>query len=310
MKVALVHNPGAGHGRVSDPDLGDLLRSHGYEPVRVPPEADFADVARSERVGFAVVAGGDGTLRKAALALVGSGVPVAPLPLGTANNISHTLGITGDPAQIVAGWSLDHLRALDVGLASGPWGRTRFLEGCGIGLVGRGISVIEETDEATSRTFSDPEDKLHRDLSVFIALVEELVPVRTRLALDDWRGEDDYLLIEVMNIQHAGPRIQLTRCADPSDGCLDVVVATDVDRERLRHSLKTSLAGRVPDPVLDTRKSRTVQLTFAGADFRVDDEVVMAKPPRGQPPVRVNVALSVLPGALSLLVPPHANGCA
>ncbi len=309
MKIALVHNPSAGGGRHSGDELWGLLRSHGYDPVAIPPEDDLAEAVTSKRVAFAVVAGGDGTIRRNALVLAPTGVPMAPLPMGTANNIGRSLGIGGTVEEIIASWSVDRPRAVDLGVATGPWGRRCFLEGCGLGLVGRSISVIEEIDEATHREFSDPEDKLHRDLSVFIALVEEFVPFRTSIALDAWRSDDDFLLIEVMNIQHAGPRIQLTRCADPADGLLDIVLAADADRERLRHSLKTSLAGRVPDPILDSRRSREVRVAFAGADFRIDDEVVL---PRSQEPLsrkQVDVTLTVLPGALRLIVPRGAHGC-
>lgn len=303
MKIALVHNPGAGHGRHSGDELQELLRSGGYEPVPIPAGRDLAEAVVAERVAFAVVAGGDGTIRGSALALAPTGVPIAPLPLGTANNIARSLGIRGPAGEIIRSWSVDRPRMIDLGIATGPWGRRGFLEGCGLGLVGRSISVIEEIDEATHREFSDPEDKLHRDLSVFIALVEEFVPIRTTVSLDAARTEDDFLLIEVMNIQHAGPRIQLTRVADPADGMLDVVVATAEDRERLRHSLKTSLAGRVPDPVLDNRKSREVRLAFSDADFRIDDEVVLSRHDGAGRGGRVEVTLSVVPAALRLIAP-------
>ena len=41
-----------------------------------------------------IVGGGDGTVGRIAKRLIGRDIPVAPLPFGTANNISKTLGLT------------------------------------------------------------------------------------------------------------------------------------------------------------------------------------------------------------------------
>lgn len=120
MKVGLVHNAGAGAHHTSTDELTALLQGHGYEAVRVPREAVLPEFARSERLAFVVVAGGDGTLRDQALALVNTGVAIAPLPAGTANNIATSLGVSGPPAEVVASWNVGHPRAIDVGSVRGP----------------------------------------------------------------------------------------------------------------------------------------------------------------------------------------------
>ena len=48
-----------------------------------------------------LVAGGDGTVRKAAEFLIGRGVPIALLPLGTANNVSRTLGLSDSVQEVI-----------------------------------------------------------------------------------------------------------------------------------------------------------------------------------------------------------------
>ncbi len=307
MKVALVHNPNAGNGVISADELHDRLRVQGYEPLAVPPDAHPGAFASRHGAEFVVVAGGDGTLRRTALALEGSGIPVAPLPLGTANNIGRSLGISGNPSDIIRRWVPGQVRPVDVGIARGPWGARPFLEGMGLGLIGRGISIIEEIDEATTRTFDDPEDKLHRDLSVFIALVHELSPVRLSLSIDGREEEAEFLLLEIMNIQHAGPRIQLTAGGDPSDGFLDVVVAKARDRERLLHSLRSSLAGRRPDPILHAIKARSVEVTWRGGDVRLDDELLhtTADGPNVRPEIPFSVTIA--PGALRVIAPAAAD---
>ena len=67
-----------------------------------------------------VVAGGDGTVRPAATALVASAVTLGIVPLGSWNNIARGCGIPQEPSAaldlVVAGES----RELDVGLAWHP----------------------------------------------------------------------------------------------------------------------------------------------------------------------------------------------
>lgn len=301
MKIGLIHNPRAGHGDSSTDDIETLLKRHGYDPVSLPRDSAVADAARAAGAAFVAVAGGDGTVREAALALVGSGVPLAPVPMGTANNIGESLGIVGSPEKVIGGWSATQPRTMDVGRVRGPWGERYFLEGCGVGLVARGIALMTEIDASTTRRFADPQDKLHRDLSVFVALVTELSPQRVQVSLDGRPSCEDYLLIEVLNIQQAGPRIQLAKRADPSDGFLDVVLATVRDREKLRYSLKSCLAGSTPDPVLQTVKARRVTLAVPGDEFRVDDEVIPLRRGSDALPATVEIDLSILPGALQII---------
>ena len=302
MKVGLVHNPSAGKGDYTADDLGRALKKAGYAVSTLSSDCDLRGELKREPVDFVAVAGGDGTQRRAALELIGTGIPIAPLPLGTANNVGRSFGIRGTPQEIIAGWRPDRPRAFDVGMARGPWGERPFLEGCGLGIIGRSISIIEEIDHATSREFDEPEDKLHRDLSVYIALVHELSTVRIEMEFDGREAVEDVLLLEILNIRHAGPRIELTRAADPTDGFLDIVMATSGDRERLRHSLQSCLSGKTPDPILDHTKTRAVKLKLGPAEFRIDDEVVLRKAEiRGKADACVELSFEVVPGALQVI---------
>ena len=81
------------------------------------------------------MAGGDGTVGKVARRLIGSRTPLAILPMGTANNIANTLGITGRSLeQLIKGWNTARCINFDAGVAKGPWGSRCFIEGFGTGL--------------------------------------------------------------------------------------------------------------------------------------------------------------------------------
>ncbi len=62
-----------------------------------------------------VLAGGDGTVRKAAPHILGKEIPIGLFPLGTANNIAKTLGISGDTESVAATWGHGTLKPYDVG---------------------------------------------------------------------------------------------------------------------------------------------------------------------------------------------------
>ena len=124
--------------------------------------AGASDLSRLRRdaIDALVVAGGDGTVSQAAGALVGGHVPMAILPLGTANNIAVSLGLDRPLPELIAGWPAARRRALDVGMARGDWGERLFLEAVGTGLIPWGMAAVDaekhpaEGDEV--RALADP----------------------------------------------------------------------------------------------------------------------------------------------------------
>src|SRR5438067_1635676 len=115
MRVTLLHNPKAGRGHPTGAELTELIRAAGHKVrYRSTKEGKYPRVLDAP-ADLVVAAGGDGTIRKVAVRLVGRGVPLTIIPLGTANNIATSLGICGPPAELVAGWPRARRRKLDVG---------------------------------------------------------------------------------------------------------------------------------------------------------------------------------------------------
>src|SRR5690606_20296876 len=97
------------------------------------------DRMESKDVDFVVVAGGDGTVRKIAhelldRKLIEKKLPIALLPMGTANNIAKTLGIVGDPNDIIRSWKHHYLKKYDVGRIDGLKKHKFFIESFGYGV--------------------------------------------------------------------------------------------------------------------------------------------------------------------------------
>jgi diacylglycerol kinase (ATP) len=97
-----------------------MLRRHGYVPRLLSLSRALKHRTELLSAEFVVVTGGDGAVKPVAQALAGTGQPLAIIPLGTANNIARSLGISGTPAQIIAGWRSGRRQGVDLGVAAGP----------------------------------------------------------------------------------------------------------------------------------------------------------------------------------------------
>lgn len=272
MEVVLLHNENAGDESWSRKDLMRLVRAAGFAPKYCSLKRALDEPELLQGGAFAIVAGGDGSLRKAALALLGRGCPIAPLPLGTANNIARSFGLAMNPQKIVEGWRTPARQAVDVGMIEGPWGKRHFIEGVGLGLISRAITFLEEIDSVASFALKKPKHKLHRDLCVVTALAHEMQPIRAHVVLDQRDCPDEFLLLEVLNIRRAGPGLELAPFATPSDGRFDVVTATARQRPRLMRLLKAQMEAGKPVPSLTIRRARRVRLgAHSACDIRIDD---------------------------------------
>src|SRR5215212_8099505 len=140
MKTLLLHNPTAG---ASHPTADNLMKA--AEKAELSPryqsiKSESYKVALREHWDMVIVAGGDGTVGKVVRGLADRRIPIAILPIGTANNVARSLGIEGEPEQLLSRFPTAKVRFLDVGLAKGPWGKRVFLEAVGCGPIAEAIS--------------------------------------------------------------------------------------------------------------------------------------------------------------------------
>jgi diacylglycerol kinase family enzyme len=157
VRITLVHNPDAGGGVDADA-LVALIEEAGHQVLAVSTRNGWRQALRRS-ADLVVAAGGDGTVHKVALAMAGTGVPVAVLPLGTANNVGKTLETLGDARPIIGSWEEAEAQPFDLGTVTAPWGEAAFVESFGGGafanLVGSGEQIASpsvllgrETDRA------------------------------------------------------------------------------------------------------------------------------------------------------------------
>ncbi|ABF46303.1 diacylglycerol kinase, catalytic region [Deinococcus geothermalis DSM 11300] len=294
--ATLIFNSNAGgSGRVRPDQLVAALHEQGYRPVyrATQDEADLA-AALEDAQGTVFVAGGDGTVRAAALCLAGrEGVRLGILPMGTANNIGRTLGVEGEPLDVIArfgGADTVHTIPLDLGRVVAPWGEDLFLEACGCGAF---ADVLAEYDPEGGKSPL-------RAVGALTTTLGHFTPRRLALTLDGQpQPEAAYALVEVMNTKATGPRLQLAASADPTDGQLNVIRVDTQEQGGFLAALTALARGSFEElPSVQNDAIQRVEIPYVGQAFHVDGEVRPA-----QSGISGTVQIEVWPGALSVLVP-------
>ena len=104
-----------------------------------PGDAErFAAAADPDRYDLLVVAGGDGTVNEAINGLGDLRLPLAILPLGTANVLAHEIGLAIDPNSIAAAIAHGAPRPVTLGAANGR----RFILMAGAGFDAHVVATV------------------------------------------------------------------------------------------------------------------------------------------------------------------------
>jgi diacylglycerol kinase (ATP) len=272
MKVTLIHNPDAGDdAQPSAAQILQLIHGAGHAADYQSSKEEDWDSALKEPGDIVAVAGGNGVVGKVAKRLMGSDIPIAILPLGTANNVAKTLGLTDRTLKdLIRGWETARRTSFDVGVAEGPWGSKRFIEGVGIGLF----------TETMSRTKNDADLARVRNADKAITSVLEMLikrlpsyPAKTlevRLDAQDLSG--DYILLEAMNIRFVGPNLYLAPDADPGDGLLDIVCVSKSERGKLSSYLSNNLHDDIAPANLTVHRGQHLRIKWEGSPIHIDDK--------------------------------------
>lgn len=271
-------NPRSGNGT----DVDGLRRAFdGHRVVECSPDTFDAAItsALEGSPSFVGMAGGDGSMRSVAAALVGTGVPMLTIPEGTRNHLARDLGIaTVDDAVEAAGRG--ERITIDVGEVDGQV----FVNTFSIG-----------TYPAMVRDRTLRQRRWAKPVANLLAAVEQMRRGRrSTVAIDDRRQE--VWSVFVGNGRYGTGLTDLTSREDLADGLLDVriVKAGRLGRTRL---VLAALTGRLErSPFLETERARSLVLDAPRTvlDVALDGEVVQLTTP---------LHVECRPGALVVLVP-------
>lgn len=231
MRVALLHNSSAGSEDHTDAELIELIHAAGHEVVHTAGELGSLTVAlQRERCELVVLAGGDGTVGRAACELSDWDVPLAILPLGTANNTALTLGLHARRIeQLIQRWGSAERVPFDIALADDGFVQRRFSEGVGWGVFPRTVAAAKARGSKGGAG-----RRLSRDRALFQTWVDATEARRYEIEVDARDYSGNYVMVQVMNVPFIGPRLKVSPTSDPGDGWLELVLADEAERAALR----------------------------------------------------------------------------
>ncbi|MCC8409945.1 diacylglycerol kinase [Mucilaginibacter sp. UR6-1] len=296
-KAKLLHNPRAGDKDHSKENLIKLIDDAGFNP-------DYASIKEEgwEQItpdtDMVVIVGGDGTVRKAAKAILKTDMHcpylIGLLPFGTANNIAKTLKIHGDIKDIVQSWHNKKTAPFDVTYVSGLEQPVLFLEGFGYGIFPQLMKDMKLLDK---KELDTPEKELKKALEVLKEIVLNYEGRECIITVDDETISGCYLLVEAMNICSIGPNLHLAPAAQPGDGLLELVLLPEKQRRQFADHLQHLIDGNdCPDFPYQTHTGKSITLKWMGTDLHADDELLEYQHP-------AKVSLAIKPGLMEFLVP-------
>jgi diacylglycerol kinase (ATP) len=217
-RAVLIVNPAAGQRHAEEGDLAEcvrLLTAAGFDIDRRetasdgPTSADLARRAVAEGVRVVLVAGGDGTVAPAAIALLGTEVTLGILPFGSYMNIANGLGIPLKPIAAARVIAERRVKRSDVGEVADKV----FFETCGIGIDADMFGAARHAERRRWR-------------SAFRRVVRWAAASSHNVAITvDGKTERHRVLqILIVNSPYYGWALPIVPNADMTDGILDVAI--------------------------------------------------------------------------------------
>jgi diacylglycerol kinase (ATP) len=275
------------------------LGERGHATVETLESTGPAQVEAAVRGGLeagatlVVAIGGDGTVRQAAAALSGSGVPIGIVPRGTGNLLASSLGLPRSTAGALDVLRRGHPRAIDHGLATwaagagGAAGSGPFVVACGAGLDAR---LVASASQESKRRFG-----IAAYMGAAMASVADLRPRPTRVVVDGRPHETRSVVVLVANAGELVPGLLRPRSpVVPDDGLLDVFVVHGGIVGSIHGTLELLAAGGPGIGRAGLRlQGREVRVEVAPPEpAQLDGDVVGVSP----------LEARVVPGALHVLV--------
>jgi diacylglycerol kinase (ATP) len=268
MRILLIHNPKAGDRKHSKKQLMESLTRSGHQAFYHSIKEGGWKKAFEKPVDLIIAAGGDGTVHKTAWQIVDSGIPLAILPLGTANNLARSLGFTGSVDEILQSLHCGKMQPLDVGVVRNRSQVDCFLEATGGGL----FADYFPAAEANEKEGASPEEELKANLGLLRELALDYRARDWKMSIDGKDISDRYILWGAMNIRSAGPGLHLAPKAKTDDGRLDFVAVREHERKVFINHVDAHLAGKKERLPLTPRKFRELKITSPVGATHLDGE--------------------------------------
>lgn len=216
QKILLIVNKKASQGEGSSDQIKKIFMDKGLSVVESECQSieDYKKIINSsEKFDAIVVGGGDGTVRIAAEAVMGTNIPLGIIPLGTANNVARSLFLPLTIPEACDTILQKNLQPMDLAQVN----KEIFVSVIGIGL---SKIVHEETPSELKKRWGafsylfqafKSLKKLGHGFRAHIKSVEETVTLKAAQ-------------ITVCNGRFYGAHLEVSKDASISDGFLDVSI--------------------------------------------------------------------------------------
>lgn len=298
-KIHVVINPVSGldHGTSPVEAVRKLLEDAGME-FEISITEKSGDAVRftqdAIKAGADVIGvyGGDGTVMEVARGVLGTSVPMAIFPGGTANVMSVELGISQDLAEAIAliMGNERNIRAVDMACLNGEH---YFLLRAGIGLEAEMTLTVEREEKRRLGKLAY--------IRKAIQSLWKTRPVRYRFVLDGKKRVHRWgVSCMICNSANIGiPKVDIAPNISVSDGWLDVIVVRGTDIRSLIDvavsTIKSVLPIRRDVEPLDHWKAREVTVYVSRKQMvGIDGEAVELQFP---------LTAKIMPGAINVVVP-------
>jgi YegS/Rv2252/BmrU family lipid kinase len=263
MKLLLVANPCAGHGRGGRmlAEVEEVCRELGLDvDLRLTEQPGHATeiIAAEDLIGYdgVVATGGDGTVFESINGLftnpAGPVVPFGVLPMGTGNSFSLDLGLSrGEVREALELVARGTTRKVDVGHCRTRDGELYYLNILGLGFV-------------SDVTATAAKLKLLGNVSYTLGVIYRtafLGTSRLELEIDGKVIERDATFLEISNSRYTADFLMAPE-ARIDDGMLDVTLLGKISRRRLLRLFPTVFRGEhVQYPEVETMSARSIKVT-------------------------------------------------
>jgi diacylglycerol kinase (ATP) len=289
-KVYVIINPASGQPQPVIHSLNAIFRPAGVDwQVFVTKESGdarrFAEQAVNDGVDIVAANGGDGTVMEVADGIMGSQLPMAILPGGTANLVSVELGIPKDlqkAAELIVSDTSEVIK-VDIGRIGAEY----FLLRVGLGVAAEKVKLAD-------RNMKDRFGLAAYSIAGAKAVLGAK-QARYRINLDGNVVEKLGVTCLVDNAGNMGrPEFRAGKDISMCDGLLDVILIHDISVE----SIVTSLAG-IAGHGIDSSKVFHWQAAKIGIDVDPPMDIQVDGEIRGQTPLMIET----IPQAIGILAP-------
>lgn len=249
-----------------------------------PDETENAIRQRREQLDLVIVGGGDGTISSTAGTLYDCQLPLAILPLGTANDLARSLGIGNDLQHAFAVIAANHRRAIDLGVVNDHY----FFNAANMGL---GVKVTEELGPEVKKRWG-----VFSYLKAFSAALTRAQQFKAEIVVDGERHMERSIQLAVGNGRYYGGGNIVADSARINDARLDL------------YSLRPQGVWELLTlaPLVRGGKHHLAQRVFNISGQRIEITTrpgAMAIHADGEPVTQTPATFTVIPDALQVVVP-------